>query len=134
MLNNTVSRLLFVLLIVGLVQLSISAQTTEFTYQGSLSDSSSPASGNYDFEFALFDTLAGGTQLGNTITLRGVAVSNGVFAVKLNFGNEFPGAARFLEIRVQLSAPVSDSISPGGLTTLSPRQVILSVPYAVKSV
>jgi hypothetical protein len=34
------------------------AQTTEFTYQGSLKDNAAPANANYDFEFALFDALA----------------------------------------------------------------------------
>jgi len=29
------------------------SQTTEFTYQGSLKDGANPATGNYDFEFAL---------------------------------------------------------------------------------
>ena len=35
-------------------------QTTEFTYQGSIKDGGTAANGNYDFEFALFDLLAGG--------------------------------------------------------------------------
>ncbi len=35
---------------------TISAQTTEFTYQGSLRDGTAPANANYDFEFAMFDS------------------------------------------------------------------------------
>lgn len=77
------------------------AQTTEFTYQGSLKDGANLANANYDFEFRLFDSLAGGLQLGATLPRNGVAVANGIFSVKLDFGSQFPGANRFLEIRVR---------------------------------
>ena len=42
---------------------SVSAQTTAFTFQGSMKDGASPANGNYDFEFKLFE-VATGTQQG----------------------------------------------------------------------
>src|SRR5437868_14004586 len=75
------------------------AQTSSFTYQGRLTDGGTAANGNYDFQFALFDILSGGTQIGSTQTISTVAVSNGVFTVSLDFGaNSFPGASRFLEI------------------------------------
>src|SRR6476469_5790691 len=38
-----------------------------FTYQGRLVVSGSPASGNYDFSFALFDAATGGNQIGNLL-------------------------------------------------------------------
>lgn len=76
------------------------AQTTEFSYQGSLKDGANPATGNYDFEFALFDSVAAGGQIGSTLTRSTVAVAGGVFTVSLDFGAaQFPGANRFLEIR-----------------------------------
>ena len=103
-----------------------SAQTTEFTYQGSLQNSSAPANGNFDFEFLLFDALSGGTQLGSTLTKTNVAVANGIFAVKLDFGGQFPGAARFLEIHVRPAGG-------GAFTPLTPRQAVSNAPYAVKS-
>src|SRR5687768_8434494 len=78
------------------------AQSTEITYQGSLSGSGTPASGSHDFEFALFTAASGGSQLGSTISVNGVDVVNGVFSVKLDFGSEFSGANRFLEIRVRI--------------------------------
>ena len=102
------------------------AQTTEFTYQGSLKNSSIPASGNYDFEFALFDAVTGGTQILMTITKTSVLVTDGIFAVKLDFGNQFSGANRFLEIRVRQTGG-------GAFTPLSPRQAVTSAPYSVKS-
>ncbi len=102
------------------------AQTTGFTYQGSLNSSGVVANGNHDFEFALFDAASGGAQLGSTITQSSVVVTNGIFAVSLDFGSQFPGAGRFLEIRVRPSGV-------GGFITLAPRQQITSSPYSVKS-
>jgi hypothetical protein len=102
------------------------AQMTAFTYQGSLKDGASPANGNYDFEFALFDSLSGGNQAGATLPKNGVAVANGIFSVKLDFGMAFPGANRFLEIRVKFAGQPT-------LTPLTPRQAINSSPYAVTS-
>ena len=106
---------------------SVRSQTTEFSYQGSLSTAGAPANGGYDFEFLLFDAVAGGSQLGSTIALNNVELTNGTFTVKLNFGNQFlSGANRFLEIRLRPSGQ-------GGMTTLSPRQLVNSAPYAIKS-
>src|SRR5260370_28896489 len=42
------------------------AQTTTITYQGRLTDGVTPANGNYDFQFALWDSLSAGTQIGST--------------------------------------------------------------------
>ena len=102
------------------------SQSTGFTYQGSLQNGGTAANGNYDFEFALFDAVSGGAQIGAIISSNNVAVANGVFSVQLNFGSVFPGASRFLEVRVRPSGG-------GGFTTLSPRQPITSAPYGVKA-
>ena len=104
-----------------------SSQTTSFVYQGRLTDGGTSANGNYDLQFALWDSLSGGTQVGSTQTVNTVAVGNGVFTVSLDFGaNAFSGAGRFLEI----SARPAGS---GSFTLLSPRQPITSTPYAVRS-
>ncbi len=112
----------FIVLLFG----AISAQTTEFSFQGSLKDGVNAANGNYDFEFALFDALAVGSQIGLTIPRNNVLVANGIFSVKLDFGAAFPGTDRFLEIRVRLAGQP-------GITTLAPRQLVNSAPYSVKS-
>jgi Chaperone of endosialidase len=117
----------------GLVVICLSlataeAQQTAFTYQGRLTDGGNVASGNYDLQFALFDSSTSGAQISTTQTLASVSVSAGVFTVSLDFGaNAFNGANRYLEI----SARPSGS---GSFVTLSPRQPISSTPYAVKSV
>ena len=46
------------------------AQTTEFSYQGSLKDGANPPTGNYDFEFALFDSVAAGGQTASSSPAR----------------------------------------------------------------
>ena len=103
------------------------AQTTAFTYQGRLTDGGTAANGNYDLQFALFDSVSGGTQIGATQPIPNVSVSAGIFTVQLDFGaSAFPGANRFLEISTRLAGTAS-------FTTLSPRQPITSTPYAIRS-
>lgn len=103
------------------------AQSTGFTYQSRLTDSNLPANGSYDFQFKLFDSLTGGTQIGSTNSQTNVAVNSGVFAVTLDFGpTAFPGTNRWLEISVRLAGG-------GQFTTLAPRRAITATPYALKS-
>src|SRR5213078_4585549 len=119
--------LLVVLGCAWLLATNASAQTTAFTYQGRLTDGGTLANGNYDLQFALWDSLGGGSQIGATQALPAVQVSGGVFTVTLDFGaNAFPGANRFLEISARHPSDPS-------YTTLSPRQPITSTPYAVRS-
>ncbi|MBK8466071.1 MAG: hypothetical protein IPL32_09580 [Chloracidobacterium sp.] len=106
---------------------SISAQTTAFTFQGSLQSSGSPANGNYDFEFKLFDLVSAGAQQGSTLQRLNVAVANGIFTVSLDFGaGTLSGTDRFLDIAVRTSGL-------GVFTVLSPRQKVNSAPYSVRS-
>src|SRR5437016_6551179 len=118
---------LAVALLIGFGAAVAFAQTSSFTYQGRLTDGGTAANGNYDLQFALFDSLSGGTQVGSTQTLNTVAVSNGVFTVSLDFGaNSFSGADRFLEISARPSGA-------GSFTLLTPRQPVTATPYAVRS-
>ena len=124
--TNLTSLISILILVLG-SSVILFSQTTEFTYQGSLRDGASPASGNYDFEFLLFDAAAGGMQLGSTLARNAVAVTGGTFAVNLDFGANFPGANRFIEIRVRQTGG-------GAYTPLVPRQQVNSAPYSVKAV
>jgi len=112
-------------LLICLVQMA-AAQSTEFTYQGRLLFGDVPANGSYDFEFALFDSDSGGNQVGSTFPVSAVSVNNGVFSVRIDFGNQFPGASRFLEIHVRQTGTATFAV-------LSPRQSISSAPYSIKS-
>jgi hypothetical protein len=114
-------------MVICLSLVTAAAQQTSFTYQGKLSDNGSPATGNYDLQFALFDGATGGAQIGQTQTVANVSAGGGVFTVTLDFGpSAFPGATRFLEISARPSGG-------GAFTLLTPRQQISSTPYAVRS-
>src|SRR5579872_7349925 len=111
------------LLAVALCQSGL-AQGTAFTYQGRLNDGAGPANGSYDLQFTVYNALSGGNMAAGPLTNSATAVSNGLFTVTLDFGNQFPGAARWLEIAVRTNGG-------GAFTTLNPRQPIPTVPYAV---
>jgi len=100
------------------------AQGTAFTYQGRLNDGAGPATGLYDFRFAVFDdATAGGIQ--STPVLVTLGVTNGLFTTTLNFGgNVFNGSARWLEINVRTNGAVD-------YATLAPRQPVTPAPYAI---
>lgn len=116
----------FLLCAVSLVAPQIKAQSTGFTYQGSLQNGGIRANGNYDFEFRMFDAAVGGNQLGITFGVDAVAVTDGVFKVNLDFGDQYPSAQRFIEIRVRPAGV-------GEYTTLAPRTELGSTPYAWRS-
>ncbi len=59
-------------LVLAIQTTAVQAQTTEFTYQGNLNNGAAPATGNYDFEFALFSAVTAGSQLGATVTVSNV--------------------------------------------------------------
>ncbi len=99
---------------------------TAFTYQGRLTDDGSPANGEYDFRFELYDAASGGAQVGSMVSKENTAVTDGLFTVELDFGSGiFTGDARWLEIGVRPGA------SGGLFTTLTPRQALTPAPYAL---
>ena len=102
-------------------------QSSSFNYQGKLNDSGSAATGTYQFQFKLYDALDGGSQIGNGITDVSVNVSGGVFTTVLDFGAAaFDGSDRYLEVAVRKTAGEF-------YTTLTPRQKIVSTPYATRA-
>jgi hypothetical protein len=100
------------------------AQSTAFTYQGQLNNGTNAANGSYDLRFAVYDALTAGMQQGSLLTNSATAVSNGRFTATLDFGNQFPGTNRWLEIGVRTN-------DNGAFTTLAPRQPITPTPYAI---
>jgi hypothetical protein len=97
---------------------------TTFTYQGELTNSAVPATGNFDFRFILYSADLGGAQIGPIVTRTGVAVSQGIFTVPLDFGSQFGSEPRFLEIAVKTSGAPS-------YTLLSPRQPLTPATHAL---
>lgn len=103
------------------------SQTTAFSYQGRLSNEGAPANGPFDFRFRLYNAVSGGTQVGTTVTMSAIPVSNGLFQVALNFGETpFDGSALWLQ-------PAVRSNGVGSFINLNPRIAIHSAPYAIRS-
>lgn len=123
-----VKNLILICALVLLIPAAASAQGTAFSFQGRLTDGSVPANGNFEMQFKLYDTLAGGNQIGGTFSVPSISVINCVFSTELDLGGAaFDGSPRFLEISVR---PVGSS---NPYTILSPRQHLSSVPYATRS-
>lgn len=98
-----------------------------FTYQGQLKQEDVQANGSFDFQFKLFDAVAGGVQVGGDVARNAVAVDGGVFTTNIDFGAAaFDGQARFLEILVRPAGV-------GAFTLLTPRQPIMPTPYALRA-
>jgi trimeric autotransporter adhesin len=100
------------------------SQGTAFIYQGLLTTSNGPVNGTYDLTFKLWDSLAGGNQVGNSITNPGWTVAGGQLTMPLDFGPTFSGAPLWLEIGVRTNGV-------GAFATLSPRQALTPTPYAI---
>ncbi|MCC7141973.1 MAG: hypothetical protein IT349_07695 [Candidatus Eisenbacteria bacterium] len=102
---------------------------TDFTYQGRLDLSGSPVSGTADFQFKLFAAASGGTQVGSTVVVTNVTVSDGAFSVNLDFGATAfeAGEERWLELIVRSPA------GSGSFVTLAPRQEITAAPFALEA-
>ena len=102
------------------------ALSAAFTYQGSLSEGGSPASGAYDFRFILYNAASGGNQVGASLMLEDVPVTAGSFSAELDFSSaSFDGQARWLEVAVRPGAGI------GIYNVLSPRHPVTAVPYAI---
>lgn len=98
---------------------------TAFLYQGRLVRDAAPAEGAFDFRFRLARTADTPDFVGPTLTNLAIAVVQGDFSVRLDFGPEpFDGTSRWLEIGVRTNG------SPDDFALLLPRQAILPVPYA----
>ena len=117
--------MLIVLCLLALAAFSAGAQGTAFTYQGRLNDGNAPANGSYDLHFNLYPASNGSTPNGPTLTNSATAISNGLFTATLDFGsNIFSGASLWVELGVRTNGN-------GTFTTLSPRQQLTAVPYAI---
>ena len=105
---------------------SSAAQSTTFTYQGRLQRDGAPVSDECDFAFQLFDAASGGEEVAIEDTVNALDVTDGVFTAEVDFGAEaFTGDDRWLQIDVRCPS------GQGDFTTLTPRQPVTRVPYAI---
>lgn len=94
--------------------------TTTFTYQGSLEQAGEPVSGTVDLTFRLWDSEVDGNAYPQEIFLEDVNVSQGLFTVRLDFGQDVFQNERWLEVDVNGE-------------TLSPRQLLTATPFALQT-
>ena len=103
------------------------AQGTAFTYQGQLQNNGALASGTYNLQFTLYTNSSGGTAIAGPFMVNGVVITNGLFTVAIDFGGSvWNGHTNWLQIGVE-----SNGI--GSFTTLTSRQQLTPVPYAIYS-
>lgn len=99
---------------------SAAGQSSAFTYQGQLKSGGAPVNGTADLDFYIYDADAGGSLVAGPVSHVGVVISDGLFAVPLDFGPPaavFDGNPRWLQVDVDA-------------TPLSPRQELTAAPYS----
>lgn len=96
------------------------------SYQGRLKLSGTPVNGACDVRVSLWSAQTGGVNVHEAIEILNVPVNKGLFTIAPDFGLDvWDGSARFLEIAVRSPA------GSGSYTTLSPREQVAPVPYAL---
>lgn len=101
---------------------------TAFTYQGVLYDANSPAYGQYDFQFEVYDAVVDGNKWEGPVAVNEVNVVDGSFTAIVDFGepNIFIGEALWLAIGVR----PGELEDPNAYTPLEPRQELIPVPFS----
>lgn len=113
-------------LLLGFCVVSLGAQTSEFTFQGRLTDNSLPATASYDFQITFWDAAVAGMQIGTTQTVSDAPVTGGLFTLQLSGRDPFFGGAKFMQIAVRPAGG-------GSFVTLNPRHAVTSTPFSLLS-
>ncbi len=99
---------------------------TAFTYQGQLKKTGVPVNGTADFRFTLWDAESDGSDINDAIEVGGVSITKGLFAVELDFETDiYSYDTLWLEVKARHPA------GSGDFTTLTPRQRLTPVPFAL---
>ncbi|WP_154223375.1 hypothetical protein [Marinicella rhabdoformis] len=105
--------------------LAMTSSSVAVTYQGELSQSGNPFTGQADLSFSLYDSESGGNQVGMVDLHTEVEIMNGRFVVELDqWSGLFDGTDYWLELSAAVPANSASFI------TLSPRQKLSPAPYA----
>ncbi|MFZ4572869.1 MAG: hypothetical protein ACOYN0_00645 [Phycisphaerales bacterium] len=129
MLRKTIFGMAAALTLCAGSSIAIADVTSAFTYQGELADTGAPANGSYDMKFTLFSAASGGAVVGTPQCANDVTVTDGKFNVMLDFGSQFNGQSRFLEIQVRADGG-ADCSDLSGMVPLSPLQELTASPNA----
>ncbi len=105
---------------------SLAQTPSAFTYQGRLKLGGVPVTGTADFRVSLWNAQSGGAQIAGPIDINNISVDKGLFVVTPDFGFDiWDGGSRFIQLAVRSPA------GGGSYTTLTPRQAVTAVPYAL---
>jgi pectin methylesterase-like acyl-CoA thioesterase len=96
-----------------------------FTYQGRLTDGDSPADGEYDLKFQLYDSATKDNTVGDPFEVDGQQVEAGLFTTVLTFDDVLAWEGMWLEVSVR------PGDSNGAYTALTPLQSITAAPWAL---
>ncbi len=97
-----------------------------FTYQGQLRNAGALVNGPVDLRITLWDSDVAGGQVGAMNNYQAVPITDGRFAVGLNFGaTAFDGSNRWVQLEFRSPA------GSGQYLTLNPRDKIMATPYAM---
>jgi hypothetical protein len=104
------------------------AQENAFTYQGQLLENGSPANGDYNMTFTLFNsTNTNAAAIAGPLTNDAITVANGLFTTLINFAPEaLSTESAWLQIGVATNGATN-------FITLAPRQALTPTPYALFS-
>lgn len=127
---------IFSLAIAQSTQPAQSAQPAEnqdpgFEYQGNQKLNGQLTTDTCNFQFSLYDAVENGFKNGDAQEVPGAMVTGGRFSTTVNTGDQlspwaFSGKAHWLKIAVRCPTGSGDYI------TLSPRQPLAVVPYALR--
>ena len=97
-----------------------------FTYQGQLRNAGALVNGPVDLRITLWDSDVDGGQVGPINNYQAVPITEGRFALGLNFGaTAFDGSNRWVQLEFRSPA------GSGQYLTLNPRDKIMATPYAM---
>ena len=97
-----------------------------FTYQGQLRNAGALVNGPVDLRITLWDSDVAGGQVGAINNYQAVPITDGRFALGLNFGaTAFDGSNRWVQLEFRSPA------GSGQYLTLNPRDKIMATPYAM---
>lgn len=103
-------------------------QTTEFTFQGELISGGSPANGEFDVNFRVYDAQNGGSEVATVEFKDNLMINNGLIQTDLDYGDmPFAGEAVWIQVEIR---PGDEN---GAFEVLSPRQKVTITPYAIQS-
>src|SRR5580765_7790843 len=99
--RNVLFAYVILLLLLGVSGVEGGPLGTAIAYQGRLTDGTNAANGVYDLRISAFDAVGGGNQIGSTVTISNVPMTDGRFTVEVDLGTGvFSDQERWLALEV----------------------------------